>query len=388
MTETAAIDAALRDAAQRVPGLVALATTKAGTIYEGAFGKRDISSDAPMTVDTVFRLASMTKALASVAAMQMVEAGKLSLDAPVRDVLPALASPKVLTGFDAAGQPEFRPATVPITLRQLLTHTAGYGYNTWNPLVKRWLEVTRAPRMPTSDAELAAYPLVFEPGSRWQYSIATDLVGKAVEAASGQTLDAYWRDHVLGPLGMVDTGVSLTDAQRARAVRSHMRRPDGSLAPDDQPIGSGPAWCLGGGALAGTARDYGAFLRMLLNGGVHDGTRLLRAETVAEMSRNQIGALDVEILHSVMPDRSNDVDVFPGMQQKWGLGFLINTQPGPAGRSAGSLAWAGLFNTYYWIDPVRGVAGLVLTQILPFMDAGTLAALSAFEQAVYATLNG
>jgi CubicO group peptidase (beta-lactamase class C family) len=381
------IDAALAAAAARVPGLVALATTRDGTIYEGAFGVRDLASGAKMTVDTVFRLASMTKALTSVAAMQLVEAGRLSLDAPVREVLPALATPFVLTGFDAAGQPQTRRTSVPITLRQLLTHSAGYGYNTWNPLVKRWLDVTGAPRLPTNDAELAAYPLVFDPGTRWQYSIATDLVGRAVEAAGGQTLDAYWRDHVFAPLGMVDTGVTLSEAQRARAVRSHVRRPDGSLVPDDQPIGSGPAWCLGGGALAGTARDYGAFLRMMLNGGVHDGTRVLRAETVAEMSRNQIGALDVETLHSVMPDRSNDVDVFPGMQQKWGLGFLINTQAGPAGRSAGSLAWAGLFNTYYWIDPTRGVAGLVLTQILPFMDAGTLAALAAFERAVYASLN-
>ncbi len=371
-------------AAQRIPGFVAMATTADGAIHQQAAGQRGLGSDGPMTLDTVFRIASMTKALTSVAAMQLVEQGRLALDAPIGALLPALAAPRVLEGFDAAGAPVLRPARGPITLRHLLTHSAGYGYDTWNPeLARAYAHAGMAPS-PADWAWIAQAPLLFDPGTRWNYSIATDLVGRAVDAASGQTLDAYLRDHVCGPLGMHDT-VFVPDAdQRRRLAGMHTRQPAGSLLAIEHPAAETTAFFMGGGRALSTGPDYLRFLRMLLRAGELDGVRVLRPETVAEMGRNQIGDAVVTPLRSAVPARSNDADLFPGMVQKWGLGFLINTEPGPAGRSAGSLAWAGLFNTYYWIDPVRGVAGLVLTQILPFADAAALALLGAFEGAVYA----
>ncbi|HEY2132659.1 MAG TPA: serine hydrolase domain-containing protein [Acetobacteraceae bacterium] len=389
MTVQSRIDSALRNAqaAQAVPGFVALATTAGATIYQGAFGLRDLSGQAPMQLDTVFWLASMTKALTSFGAMQLVEQGRLSLDAPIADTLPALAAPQVLEGFDAAGAPMLRPARDAITLRHLLTHTAGYGYGTWNPELGRYQEQTGVAPAPTNWTEAERVVLLFDPGTRWNYGINTDLVGKAVEAASGQSLDAYLRDHVLEPLGMQDTAFMLTQEQQARRARMHARQADSTLLPIDYAAGDALPFCLGGGRLCSTGPDYLRFLCMILGGGSLDGVRLLRPETVAEMQRNHIGDLEVTTLRSAVPATSNDANLFPGMSQKWGLGFLINTAAGPAGRSAGSLAWAGLANTYYWIDPARGVAGLILMQIMPFADPGALSMLAAFETAFYAELN-
>jgi CubicO group peptidase (beta-lactamase class C family) len=382
---TAAIDRLLHDATEsgRVPGVVAAAASDAGEIYAASYGRRALPDGAPMTRDTVFWIASMTKALTSTAAMQQVEQGKLSLDAPIAGVLPALAKPQVLDGFDPAGKPRLRPATGPVTLRQLLTHTAGYGYDTWNHELARALPQLDLPRLPRNPDELARFPLLFDPGARWNYGINTDLVGLAVEAASGQRLDAYLRDHVLAPLGMHDTAFHLSPAQRARLTQVHARQPDGALSVIDWPVGNEPGYCMGGGGLCSTARDYLRFLRMLLAGGALDGARILKPETVAEMGRNHIGDLNVLPMRSGDPARSNDVELFPAMAKKWGLGFLINTEPAPGGRSAGSLAWAGLGNTYFWIDPTRRVAGVVLTQILPFGDHAALGLLDRFEQAVY-----
>jgi len=383
----ATIDQLLHDttSSKRVPGVVALAATDGGTIYEGAFGRRALPDGAPVNQDTVFWIASMTKALTSVAAMQLVEQGKLTLDGPVSAVLPALAKPQVLDGVDGAGKPRLRPAKGPITLRQLLTHTAGYGYDTWNAELAPALDKLGLIRLPRNEDELARMPLVFDPGTRWNYGINTDLVGLAVEAASGQRFDDYLRDHVTGPLGMVDTVFTLSDAQRARLTRVHARQPRGGLAVTDWPVGMPPGYCMGGGGLCSTGRDYLRFLRMLLGGGALDGVRLLKPETVAAMGQNQMGALDVLPMKSADATRSNDVELFPGIQKKWGLGFLINTASA-GGRSAGSLAWAGLGNTYYWLDPTRRVAGVILMQILPFADKEALGLLDRFERAVYAGL--
>ncbi|MEJ0071939.1 MAG: serine hydrolase domain-containing protein [Pseudomonadota bacterium] len=383
---SASIDRLLRGATEtgRVPGVVAAAATDAGEVYAGAFGRRALPDGAPMTRDTIFWIASMTKALTSVAAMQQVEQGRLVLDAPIGAILPALAKPQVLDGVDASGAPRLRPAAGPVTLRQLLTHTAGYGYDTWNPELARALPQLDLTRMPRNPDELARFPLLFDPGTRWNYGINTDLVGLAVEAASGQRLDAYLRDHVLTPLGMHDTAFDLTAAQRARLTQVHARRADGSLEPIEWPVGTAPGYCMGGGGLCSTARDYLRFLRMLLGGGALDGARILAPETVAEMGRNHIGALTVGPLRSGDPTRSNDVELFPGMAKQWGLGFLINTETAPSGRSAGALAWAGLGNTYYWIDPTRRVVGVILTQILPFGDRESLSLLDGFESEVYA----
>ena len=385
MVNAAAIDAALSRATEagEIAGAVAMATTASGMIYQACIGTADRASGAPLRPDSIFRYASMTKAITSVAAMQLVERGKLSLDGPIAAILPHLAAPMVLDGFQGP-MPALRPAARPITLRHLLTHTSGLGYDIWNADLKRATDALGLPGRPTNVDELARVPLLFDPGTRWNYSIATDVVGHAVEAASGMPLDAYLAAHVTGPLGMADTTFTLSDAQRPRLVAVHQRQADGSLGAGQRPAGNGPGFLAGGGGLVGTAGDYLRFLRMLLRGGTLDGARLLAPETVAEMSRNQIGDINVVPMVSSVPTSSYSCDFFPGMPQKWGLGFLINTQPGPHGRNPGSLAWAGLVNTYFWIDPTAGLAAVLLTQSLPFADPKALALLAALERGLYA----
>lgn len=384
MVHAAAIDAALRRATEagEVAGAVAMATTASDLLYQGCFGSADLATGAPLRPDAIFRLASMTKAITSVAAMQLVERGKLGLDSPIAAVLPHLAAPMVLDGWNGP-MPALRPAARPITLRHLLSHSAGYGYDVWNEEVRRATAALGLPPRPGSVDELARTPLLFDPGARWNYSIATDIVGHAVAAASGMALDSYLAAHVTGPLGMADTTFTLTDAQRPRLVGVHQRQPDGSLGAGQRPAGNGPGFLAGGGGLVGTAGDYLRFLRMLLRGGTLDGARILAHDTVAEMGRNQIGDLLVQKMVSGVSASSYDCAMFPGMEQKWGLGFLINTAAGPNGRSAGSLAWAGLVNTYFWVDPTAGIAGLILTQSLPFADPKALALLGALERGVY-----
>ncbi|RAI58784.1 serine hydrolase domain-containing protein [Roseicella frigidaeris] len=385
MTATAAIDQVLREAVERgaVPGVVALAADRDGPIYEGAFGRRSLDAAAPMTPDTVFWIASMTKAVTSVAAMQLVEEGRLALDAPLGPLLPGLAAPQVLEGFAADGTPRLRPAQRPITLRHLLTHTAGFAYNTWNADIGRYMQATGLPAPRSGKLASLAAPLVREPGERWEYSIATDWVGRAVEAASGERLERYVFARILEPLGMADSGFVPGPAQRARRAGMHQRGADGRLAPIDFALPEAPEFFGGGGGLLSTGPDYLRFLRMLLGGGRLDGARVLRPETVAEMGRNQIGGLAFQPLRSVLPAISGDCDPFPGTPCRWGLGFLINEADIPGRRTAGSLAWAGLGNTWFWIDPRRGIAGLLLTQILPFADPAVLDLFAGFETAVY-----
>jgi methyl acetate hydrolase len=383
------IDAVLRQAAEarKVPGVVAIAATDKGLFYEGAFGKRDLANGSEMTPDTIFRLASMTKAVTSVAAMQLVEQGKLKLEEPIARVLPELAAPQVLTGFDSSGAPQLRPAKRPITLHHLLTHTAGFAYDIWDPAIQRYIKVTNTPSGATGKLASLKLPLVFDPGERWEYGINLDWAGRAVEAVSGQPLDAYFRNHILGPLGMTDTDYAFSPAQHARLVTAYQRKTDTTY--DPIAVEAAPPkreFWSGGGGLYSTAGDYIVFLQMLLHGGRYKGVRLLRPETVALMGKNQIGAINAGILRTANPTRSNDVDFFPGIPCKWGFGYMINTLPGPNGRSAGSVTWAGIYNTYYWLDPRKRVAGVILTQILPFADHPAVALYGQFERAVYETL--
>lgn len=381
------IAALLDDAVARgtVTGAVALAVRRDGVLFEAAAGRRDLSGPATMSADTIFWLASMTKAIVSVGAMQLVEQERLSLDAPVGEVLPALAAPWVLEGFDADGAPRLRPARTVMTLRHLLTHTSGFGYPDWNADLSRALKHDDLPRIPTNFDQVTRFPLLFDPGTDWNYGISVDMVGLMIEAVGRQSLGRYLREHVLGPLGMENTDFLLSPAQQARRARMYRRAADGGLQPIDWRAGQGQGFTGGGGGLCGSPTDYGRFLRMLLAGGTLDGVRLLRGETVAEMGRNQIGHLQVHTLVSGVPERSNDANFFPGMEQKWGLGFLLNTGPGPNGRSAGSLAWGGLCNSYFWLDPTRGVAGCLMTQVLPFADAAVLELFGAVERTAYAS---
>lgn len=383
--DTAVVAAPLRRVVESggVPGVVAAAATRDGVIFEGAFGARDLGTGAPMTTDTVVWIASMTKALTGACAMQLVEQGKLSLDGEIAAVLPELRQVQVLEGFDADGRPRLRPAGRPVTLRHLLTHTSGFVYDMWSPLITRYMEVSGTPGIISCRRAALDLPLAFDPGERWDYGIGIDWAGRAVEAVSGQTLDRYMRANLLEPLGMADTGFRIGAEQRGRLARIHARTPDG-LVPTDMEIPQEPEFHMGGGGLYATVGDYLRFARMILGGGQLDGVRVLQPQTVALMARNAMGELAVRPMKTANPAVTLDVGFIDGM--KWGLSFLINPAPLPTGRSPGSLAWAGLANSYYWIDPTRGVAGVYATQVLPFFDPAAVGAFEEFETAVYRVL--
>ncbi|MBV9323447.1 MAG: beta-lactamase family protein [Chloroflexi bacterium] len=368
-----------------VAGVVALAADDAGVIYAGAFGKRVLGGDAEMTLDTVGWIASMTKTITSLAMMQLVEQGRVTLDEPLVNRLPELAEIQVLEGFDAEGAPKLRPPRRAITLRHLLTHTAGFTYDIWSADMLRYQRHVGIPGIGACKLASLTLPLVFDPGERWQYGTNIDFVGRAVERISGQDLEAYFKEHIFEPLDMPYTGFLLTTAQRERLAGMHFRQPDGSLTviPDFQ-TEQKPEFFMGGGGLYSTGSDYLRLLRMFLGDGELDGVRLLKAETVAEMNRNQIGDLSVGRLTAAIPESSNDAEFFPGLAKKWGLAYMINAEDAPVGRSAGSLAWAGLANTYFWIEPKRRVTGVILTQVLPFADPAVLSLFENFERAVYA----
>jgi methyl acetate hydrolase len=385
MQSKAQIDQLLRQTsdAREIPGVVAIAASGKEIVYQGAFGKRDLSKDDTMTLDSVFWIASMTKAVTTAGAMQLVEQGKLALDEPIGKLLPDLASPQVLEGFDAKGEAKLRPAKGAITLRHLMTHTAGFCYDMWNGDMVRYLEKTGTPGIITCQNAALKTPIMSDPGTRWEYGTNIDFVGKAVEAASGKRLDAYLRDHLLDPLGMNDTGFKLTDSMRKRLVGMHARGADGTLSSIPFEMEQNPEFHMGGGGLYSVAGDYIKFCQMILNKGKGNGNQVLRPETVAVMGQNHMGALNVTKMVSALPIYTNDVDLWPDQAKKWGLSFLINTAKTPEGRSANSLAWAGLANTYYWIDPTRDIAGVILMQLLPFADAKCLEAFAGFERGVY-----
>jgi methyl acetate hydrolase len=369
-----------------VPGMVVAAGDRQGMFHEAAFGLQDPTSGRPMAADSVFRLASMTKAVTCAAAMQLVEQRRLHLDEPIAGILPELRDRQVFEGFGAEGQPRLRPARGEITLRRLMTHTAGFAYEAWNAELARYIEFAGIPSILSRRREALEAPLVRDPGTRWEYGINIDFVGRAVEEVSGLALPEYFDAHLFQPLGMTDIGYRLRPGQLERLVVTHQRRADGGLDPKPGEMPPDTGWYGGGGGLYGTARNYLRFLRMLLNGGTLDGVRVLNAETVALMGQNHIGELNVMPLPSVAGDLTNAVDFFPEQDKKWGLSFLINTERTADGRPPGGLAWAGIANTYFWLDQTGGIAGVVLMQILPFADAKALGVLSRFERGVYAAM--
>lgn len=380
---TNAIDQVLRRAtnAGDIPGVVAMVANDRDVIYEGAFGKRNLNMAVPMTMDTVFRIASMTKAVTSVAAMQLVEQSKLQLDQTVASVIPAFGELQVLVGF-YGDNPALRPPTRQATIRHLLTHTSGLGYEIWNADLGKYQKVTNTPGIVSGQKAAFRNPLVADPGSMWNYGINTDWLGRVVEEVSEQTLGAYMRQNIFEPLGMKDTSFNETDEQKQRLVTVHARQPDGSLAPIDFSWPAGREFDNGGHGLVSTARDYLAFVRMLLNEGMYNGARVLRADTVAQMRQNHIDDLLVTMMKTANPAMSNDAEFFPGMKKKHGLGFVINTEQWPGMRAAGSCCWAGLFNSFYWFDPIKRIAATILMQILPFADQKAMDVYTQFEKAV------
>jgi len=379
---TARIDDALRGAVEHgdVPGVVALVTDRKGVIYRGAFGVADVASKKPMAVDSMFRIASMTKAITSVALMQLVEQGKLGLEDPVDKYLPEMRKLPVFESFDAStGEYRLRPSTKPMTVRHVLTHTSGLGYPFTSAILRDF--------KPRPGEAYADGPLLFEPGERWHYGTSTDIVGRLVEKISGENLEAYFLRHILTPLKMTDTSYNIPQAKASRVVAAQQRdgeRMDGKIVPQSpQPTLTVPM-PIGGGGLTSTADDYGRFVRMLLDGGELDGVRVLESGTVTLMGQNAIGNVSVPALKTALP-RSADFTFIADGRDKWGLGFLITVDHVPGKRSAGSLSWGGINNTYYWIDPGRGIAGVIMMQYLPFADAKALAVYDAFERAVYRT---
>jgi len=369
-----------------VPGVTATVVNRDGVVWEGAAGERSIGGGAPMAPDTPGAIFSMTKAITGAAAMQLVEQGRLDLDAPAGQVCDELADPQVLTGFDADGQPQTRPAVGDVTLRNLLTHTSGFTYaDIWNSDIGKWCEVTETPSLFSLLLSSLSTPLAFDPGTRWEYGTGIDWAGQMVERASGMTLGEYFAANVTGPLGMNDTTFAPDDALISRAAGMHARTPDG-MVPIELPAAEAPEFEMGGGGLFSTMPDYGRFIRMMLNDGELDGNRILSSETVAEMSQNHIGNLRVTELVSHAPGFSNDAELFPGEEKSWGLTFQIHEEAGSTGRPAGTLMWAGLANSYYCIDRANGIGAAYMTQILPFGDEGSLNTYYDLERTMYANV--
>jgi CubicO group peptidase (beta-lactamase class C family) len=380
------IDGVLSAAVARgdVPGLVAVAATRTGILYQGAFGRADVGGHRAMSIDAIFRIASMTKPVTSVAAMQLVEQGRIGLDDAADKFLPELADMKVLGSFDpATGAYTVHRASRPITIRHLFTHTSGFGYGFTSATVRDF--------KPRRGETYVDGPLLFEPGSDWMYGTSVDWLGRVVEKVSGQNLEDYFREHIFRPLQMVDTFYNVPAAKQERRVTVH-RRPDGRAdAPlverPNQP--STPATSFnGGGGLLSTAGDYIRFERMLLNGGSLDGARILSPASVARMGQNQIGALHAHALKSAQPDLSMDFSFIDEGADQWGLGFLLTARQVSGKRSAGSMSWGGINNTYFWIDPSRQVAAVLMMQFVPFADTKALAIYDAFERGVYQRLDG
>jgi methyl acetate hydrolase len=359
-----------------VVGVVAMATDRKGPFYQGAFGVADAATGRPLAMDALFRIASMTKAITSTAAMQLIERGRVGLDDPVEKYLPAFAHLQVFESIDpATGAYQLHPARSIATVRHLMTHTSGLGY----PFTSATLRDFK----PRPDDDYPIGPLLFEPGTRWHYGTSTDWLGKVVEAVSGRPLDEYFRLRVTGPLGMADTFYNVPADKQARLVAVHHRGPDGIIVKDDAQPGATINPIVGGGGLASTAADYIRFVRMILNDGALDGVRILKADTVAAMGQNAIGNLGVPALKSALTWRSDEFSFIADGRDKWGLGFLITVDDAKGKRSAGSLSWGGIYNTYFWIDRARGIGGVILTQFLPFADRKALALYDGFERGVY-----
>jgi methyl acetate hydrolase len=367
---------------QRIPAAAAMVASADKAVYSGAFGKRDSASTNPLTVDAIFNIASMTKAITCAAAMQMVERGKLTLDEPASKYLPALGKVEVLHGYDAAGKPILKPPVKTITLGNLMTHTAGFCYSIWDQQAFEYQEKTRG-TAPAANGPPTI--LMFEPGTRWQYGAGIDWTGRMVEAVSGMSLEDYFQRHLLGPLGMVDTSYIMKAEKFDRLVVNHSREAGGALKEGERKFPTPPRSYNGGGGLYSTVGDYTRFMQMILSKGAGPGgQRILSEKSVKLMSANQTGNLQAGKMRSFIPNNSRDVDFHPGESDRYTFGFLMNPKAYAQRRSAGSLAWAGFYNTYYWIDPKRNLCAVLMMQLLPFVDEEAVALLVEFERAVYA----
>jgi methyl acetate hydrolase len=368
---TASLDDLLRTAVEqrRVPGVVAMVGTADGVAYQGAYG---------FDRDAIFAIASMTKPVTSVAVMQLVETGKVKLDEPAKTYLPELAAVQVLEG-GALRAPKASP-----TVRQLLTHTAGFGYEFLNKELFDYAAQGKIPHMTAgSDAYLKA-PMVSDPGARWEYGTNTDWLGKLVEKVSGQSLEDYLRQRVFEPLGMNDTSFNVPPRKQPRLAGVYRRQEDGTFAKQPAPPAAPVKFFSGGGGLHSTAEDYLKFARAMMLGGRLGPRRIVSRESVALMGRNEIGELSLRPMPSMIPQLARDRPALPGRPDKFGFGFAMNSTPLEKGRGANTLSWSGIFNTFFWIDRDNGVCAVLMTQVLPFFEDGPQALMNDFDRAVYA----
>ncbi|GAA1082936.1 MULTISPECIES: serine hydrolase domain-containing protein [Tsukamurella] len=369
-----------------VPGVVASVTRSTGTIYEGASGVRSNASDAAMTSDSVFAMFSTTKAVTGTTVLQCIEDGLLDLDAPAAQYVPEIADIPVLDGFTEQGEPILRAAKTPITTRMLMLHTAGFAYSFFDESYHRLSEDGRQPSVITAEKRSLATPLIFEPGTRWNYGSNMDWAGLVVESIRGKRLGEVMAERVFEPLGMRDTAFTLTTSMSERLTEIHQRTADGALVPTGLVLPQEPEVHMGGHGLYSTVPDYTRFLRMWLDDGAGEHGRVLRPETVAAAVRNGLDGLQSTMLPGVEPALSNDAEFFPGQSKSWAYTFMVNDEQAPTGRTAGSVGWAGLANLYYWIDRSADVAGLWATQILPFADPASFNAFLDFETRTYQSL--
>lgn len=369
-----------------VPGVVAMVTDRNGNLYEGAAGLRRLDRPNPMTTDSVFALFSTTKAITSTAALQLVEAGKLDLDAPAACYAPEIAQLQVIDGFEADGEPRLRAPKRQITAKDLLLHRAGFGYDFFNETYKRLAEEKDQPSIITASKAALMTPLLFDPGEKWEYGSNIDWLGQVIEGITGERLGAVFQKRIFEPLGMTGTGFELTDAMRARLAGMHQRGADGTLEAIDFELPADPEVHMGGHGLYGTVGDYMRFIRMWLNDGRGDHGQVLRPETVAMAEQNHLGDLKVTPLPGVISTLSNDADFFPGQSKSWSYGFMVNDEDAPTGRPAGALGWAGLANLFYWIDRKNGLGGFWATQILPFGDSASFGSYLSFEEKACSSL--
>jgi len=372
-----------------VAGAVAEIVSGDEVLCSAAAGVRSLHDEAagPMTTDTVCWIASMTKAVTGAAAMQLVERGQLHLDTPAAEILEHLGTVGVLEAFDEEGGPLVRPARTPITLRQLLTHTAGFGYEIWSDNLLHYHRVTGTPTIRTCRRAALDAPALHDPGEQWLYGTSIDHVGLMVEAASGMRLGDYLRQHLLDPLGMDSTAFGISDDMRARLATVHVRGGDGALSALEFEMDQEPEVQLGGAGLYSTVEDYCRFLQMILGRGTRGGVQVLRPETVDRMVVNNMGTLRVLPLPAAIPGVAGDVEFYPGVEKSWGLTFQINEEPLPTGRPAGGLMWAGLANSYYWIDMQNQVAGTYISQQFPFGDPRSFGLFDSIERACYASFS-
>jgi methyl acetate hydrolase len=372
----------------RVPGVVAAVTDATDTLYLGAAGVRDLGTDTPMRTDDVFAIFSTTKAITGTTALQLVEQGELDLDAPASDYVPALGEVQVLDGFDDTGQPVLRAPVRPITTRMLLLHTAGFGYDFFNENYARLAAEHGQPSIVTATRRAMESPLLFDPGDRWEYGSNIDWAGQVVEAITGKRLGEVMQERVFDPLGMADTSFTLRPDLEPRLATMHQRGDDGGLTPTSFRLPD-PEVHMGGHGLYSTVPDYLKFMRMWLSDGASaSGEPVLQPATVAMAVQNHLGDLAVTALPGVIPTLSNDAEFFPGQRKSWALTFMVNDEDAPTGRPAGSIAWAGLANLYYWIDRRNGIGGFWATQIFPFADPTSVVGYLDMETAVYGAIGG